>query len=207
MVNTARPVRRGDRLRLATDERRTQLLLLGRRIFNERAYDEISIDEIAARAGISKGLLYHYFPSKRVFYVETVRAAAEEMIARTRPPPELPPDEKLQHALDSYLDYVEQNDKAFLTLMRSGVGVDPEVGKLLEKCRRALVQRILEQGLGMKKAPPVVRLALRAWIGFVEAASIEWVERRDVDRVTLRSLLASALGSALITAGVIPANG
>src|SRR5688572_23935942 len=63
-------------LRLATDERRTQLLDLGRELFNTRPFDDISIDEIAAAAGISKGLLYHYFPSKRHFYVETVREAA-----------------------------------------------------------------------------------------------------------------------------------
>ena len=72
-----------------------QLLQLGRRLFNERAYDEISIDDIAAAAGISKGLLYHYFSSKRVFYVETVRAAATEMIAITAPPPQLSATQQL----------------------------------------------------------------------------------------------------------------
>lgn len=190
-----------NRLRLGTDERRSQLLLLGRRIFNERAYDEISIDEIAAAAGISKGLLYHYFPSKRVFYVETVRAAADEMIVRTRPREDLDPGDKLQYALDSYLDYVEQNSKAFLTLMRSGVGVDPEVSKLLEKTRRALVARILEHGLGVKKPKPLLRLALRAWIGFVEAASLDWLDHRDVERDAVRTLLASSLTSALQAAG------
>lgn len=196
-----------NRLRLATDERRSRLLLLGRRIFNERAYDDVSVDDIASAAGISKGLLYHYFPSKRVFYVETVRAAADELIARTEPRLDLSPEEKLQFALDSYLDYVAQNGKAFITLMRSGIGVDDEVAKVMEKTRRALVQRILTNGLGLKKPPPVVRLALRAWIGFVEAASLEWIERKDVDRVTLRGLLASSLAHSLIATGVIPANG
>lgn len=192
-----------NRVRLATDERRSQLLVLGRRLFNEQTYDSISIDDIAAAAGISKGLLYHYFPSKRVFYVETVRAAADEMIERTRPPEDMPEEAKLQYALDSYLDYVEQNSKAFLTLMRSGVGVDPEIGKLLEKTRRALVARILEDGLGLKKPPPLVRLGLRAWIGFVEGASLDWLDHRDVDRDALRTLLAKALASALEAAGAV----
>jgi AcrR family transcriptional regulator len=195
-----------NRLRLATDERRTQLLALGRKIFNERAYDEISIDDIAAAAGVSKGLLYHYFPSKRVFYVETVRAAAEELFEATRPPPEATPDEKLQHALNGYLDNVEQNSKAFVSLMRSGVGVDAEVSAIVESTRRSLVTRILEQGLGIRKPAPIVRLALRGWIGFVEAASLDWLEHRDVPRDMLRGLLVSALAEALRTAGALPSN-
>src|SRR5438445_6224051 len=93
------PAAKPDRLRLATDERRAQLVELGKRIFNERAYDEISIDEIAAAAGISKGLLYHYFSSKRVFYVESVRAAAREMIERTAPPRELDSAQQLERGL------------------------------------------------------------------------------------------------------------
>jgi len=189
-----------NRLRLATDERRAQLLLLGRRLFNERPYDELSVDDIAAAAGISKGLLYHYFPSKRVFYVETVRAASEEMIALTKPPPHLTPPEKLRHALDAYLDYVQQNARAFLTLMRGGVGNDPEVAAVVEKTRHTLVKRIMEQGLALKRARPVVRLALRGWLGFVEAASLDWLEHRDVEREVLRATMGNALTSALTTA-------
>ncbi len=191
-----------NRLRLGTDERRAQLLGLGLRLFNERAYDAISIDDIAAAAGISKGLLYHYFSSKHVFYVETVKVAAEELIARTRAPDELPPEQKLTRALDGYLDYVEQNSRAFLTLMRSGVGVDAEVSEVMERTRRALIKRIVEQGLGLGAPRPILRVALRAWIGFVEGASLDWLEHRDVPRVELRALLASALANALQTAGV-----
>lgn len=196
MVNRSRV----ERLRLGTDERRAQLLALGRRLFNERPYDELSIDDIAAAAGISKGLLYHYFPSKRDFYVETVRAAADEMLARTKPPDDLSEPDKLRHALEAYLDYVQQHARAFLTLMRGGVGNDPEVASVVEKTRTTLVRRMLEQGLRAKKARPAVRLALRGWLGFVEAASLDWLEHRDIDRETLRATLANALTSALTTA-------
>lgn len=189
-----------NRLRLATDERRAQLLALGRRLFNERPYDELSIDDIASAAGISKGLLYHYFSSKRVFYVETVRAASEEMLSLTRPPSDLPPPDRLRHGLDAYLDYVEQNARAFLTLMRGGVGNDEEVAAVVEKTRRTLVKRIAEHGLGLKKLRPVVRVALRGWLGFVEAASLDWLDHRDVDRDALRATLTAALTSALMTA-------
>ena len=74
------------RARLDVDERRRQLVELGLDLFGSRSYDEVSIDELAAAAGISKGLLYHYFPTKRDFYVATVREAAAQLVARTSMP-------------------------------------------------------------------------------------------------------------------------
>ena len=79
------------RVRLSTDARREQLVALGIDIFSERPFDEVSIDDIAAAAGISKGLLYHYFPSKRDFYVAVVRHSADEMQAITDTDPALEP--------------------------------------------------------------------------------------------------------------------
>src|SRR5688572_23691931 len=72
-----------ERARLQVDERRAQLLALGLQLFTDHTYDELSIDDIAGAAGISKGLLYHYFPSKRDYYVEVVRMAAGHLVERT----------------------------------------------------------------------------------------------------------------------------
>src|SRR5271170_6359642 len=73
----------GTRSRLEVDARRAQLVTLGIDLFAARAYDEVSIDELARAAGVSKGLLYHYFPTKRDFYVATVQEAARQLIERT----------------------------------------------------------------------------------------------------------------------------
>ena len=88
------------RARLSTDARREQLVALGVEMFSERPFDEVSIDDIAASAGISKGLLYHYFPSKRDFYVAVVRHSADEMQAVTETDPDLAPLERLSTGLD-----------------------------------------------------------------------------------------------------------
>ncbi|MGZ3452133.1 MAG: TetR/AcrR family transcriptional regulator [Polyangiales bacterium] len=192
-----------DRLRLATDERRGQLLDLGKRLFNERPYDEISIDDIAAEAKISKGLLYHYFPSKKDFYVATVRAAAEEMVKRTRPPDDLLPSEKLERGLDAYLDFVELHAGAYRALMRSGASVDESIADIVEETRGTFARRLAEEGLNLREPRPVVRIALRAWIGFVEAASLDWLEKRDVERPVLRAMLGAALTSALLSAATL----
>jgi AcrR family transcriptional regulator len=192
-----------DRLRLATDERRTQLLELGKRLFNERPYDEISIDDIAAEAKISKGLLYHYFPSKKDFYVATVRAAAEEMIARTRPRDDLMPPEKLEHGLDAYLDFVELHAGAYRALMRSGASASESVADIVEETRATFARRLAEEGLNLREPRPIVRIAVRAWIGFVEAASLDWLEKRDIERPVLRAMLAASLTNALVTAAAL----
>jgi len=184
------------RTRLGLDERRAQLIELGRVLFNARSYDEISIDDIAAAAGVSKGLLYHYFPSKRSFYVETVRTGAEQMTLLTGAAEEYPPAERLARGLDAYIDYVEANAAAYATLLRSGIGSDAEVAGIVEQTRRVLIDRIV-RGMGVSEPPPKLRVALRAWIGFVEGASLEWIDHGGVSKVDLRAMLVTALQSAV----------
>src|SRR5436853_3808210 len=95
--------------RLSAEARRRQLVEIGSELFNQRPYDEVSIEEVAERAGIAKGLLYHYFPSKRAFYVAVVREHLTEVDELTEPDPALPPLERLLVGIDAYLDYAERN--------------------------------------------------------------------------------------------------
>src|SRR6478752_927431 len=88
------------RVRLENDQRRAQILALARAAFSDRAYDDVSIDDLARAAKISKGLLYHYFPTKRDLYVAGLREIAEELIERcTKLPADLPPNERVRAAL------------------------------------------------------------------------------------------------------------
>ena len=176
------------RARLSVDERRTQLLDLGRRLFNARPYDAISIDEIASAAGISKGLLYHYFPSKRHFYVAVVRAGADLVQKLTAVRPELTPAAQLHASIDSFLTYVEKNAAAYGHLLRSGVGTDPEASAIVEETRRAMVDQVLAS-VGLADGRPLVRLVMRGWVGFSEGVTLEWADRRDVPRRDVVRLL------------------
>ena len=187
------------RSRLALDERRAQLLELGARLFAERSYDEVSIDDIADAAGISKGLLYHYFGSKRDFYVATVQQAAAQLQLRTEPDMSLPPAVRARAGLEGYLDFVEDNAAPYSSLMRSGIGNDPEVAAIVEETRDAIVARMMGN-LGLTAPRPVFRFALRGWIGLVEAASLDWLEREEVDREVLLRVLLESLYSVLMIA-------
>ena len=192
-----------DRARLQVDERRSQLLELGLQLFAEHSYDELGIDDIARAAGISKGLLYHYFPSKRDYYVEVVRRAAGLLLERTEVAAVDVSAESLHHGLDAYLDFVEQHARSYVALVRGGVGSDPEVVQLLEDTRRTIAERILSK-LSSDEPSALLRAALRGWIGMVEAASLDWLERRDLPRAQLRELLAQMLLAALAAAGAVP---
>jgi AcrR family transcriptional regulator len=193
------------RTRLSVEERRTKLLNFGRRLFNARPYDAISIDEIAAAAGISKGLLYHYFPSKRHFYVAVVRAGAEHVQRVTTVRPELAPAAQLRQSIDSFLSYVEKNAAAYGHLLRSGVGTDPEASAIVEGTRRSMVNQVLSS-IGLPEGRPAVRLAIRGWVGFAEGVTLDWADRRDVPRRAVLRMLAVAFENTLALAATSDAH-
>jgi len=174
------------RSRLEVEERRAQLLRLGQELFSSRTYDELSIDDIARAAGISKGLLYHYFPSKRDYYVETIRAAAAELLRQTETASDASSLERMKTGMGAYLDYVERHKRAFATLLRSGLGFDREVSNIVEQTRLCFLDRLLTN---MPAHSPCIRNALRGWIGFVEASVLDWIDHSDVAREDLLELL------------------
>lgn len=178
------------RNRLQVDERRAQLLELGLELFAERTFENISIDEIARAAGISKGLLYHYFPSKRAFYLAALREAARQLVDQAvddhEPGP--PNMERLRQGLDRYLAYVEKRSVPYAFLLRGGLGGDADVRAVVEETRMRFFHHMLE-GVGAADNERV-RIAVRGFIGMVEAASLEWVERRSPSRSELAQLLA-----------------
>jgi len=187
-------------VRLDNDERRAQLLQLARKAFSDRSYDEVSIDDLAREAKISKGLLYHYFPTKRDLYVAGLREIAEELVQRvTNLPTDLAPIERVRAGLEAYLDHIDQHSRAFVSLMRGGIGSDPEVAAVIEGVRLRMIDNFLEQSAFAAILTRDVRFqtAVRGWIGFVEAASIDWCANHRMSREDLRELLGQILFSML----------
>ncbi len=190
------------RIRLENDERRAQILRLARIAFSARAYDDVSIDDLAREAKISKGLLYHYFPTKRDLYVAGLREIADELVARvTAVPTNLAPIERARAGLDAYLDHVQSHAKAFVSLMRGGIGSDPEVAQVIESVRARMAQQFFE-GAPISPAianDPRVHMVIRGWLGFVEAVSIDWCASPKLSRDALRELLVPILFSIMTT--------
>ena len=185
--------------RLNVDERRRRLLDLGAQLFTTHTYDELSMARIAREAGISKALLYHYFPSKQDYFMATLAGGAQELRARVEPDPALPPAEALASALDAYLAWIEDNSEAYAKLFRSAAGV-PEVRALVDGVRAGTAARILD-GLGAA-ANPHARTAVHGWLWFMDGACLDWIAHRDLTRAELHGLLLGTLTGALLAAGV-----
>jgi AcrR family transcriptional regulator len=186
--------------RLGVEERRRQLLELGAELFTRHSYDELSMARIAREAGISKALLYHYFPSKQAYFVATLEQAAAELAEVTQPDPEKPPVEQLAGSLDAYLGWVERHMGAYDKLIRS-LGAVPEVRELVERVRDETAARILA-GLSPGKQPaPPLRAAVRGWLWFMDGVVLDWIEHRDIDRRQLHGLLLGTLLGAVTAAG------
>jgi AcrR family transcriptional regulator len=186
--------------RLENDERRRLLLELGAELFTRHAYDEISMAQIAREAGISKALLYHYFPSKQDYFVATLASGAEELRALVEPDPGLPPAEALMGAVDAYLRWIDDNAAAYSKLLQSAATV-PEVRELVEGVRTTTVERILE---GIGATEPAARTAVRGWLWFMDGACLDWIAHRDIERQQLLGLVLGTLFGALMAAGVTP---
>ena len=164
--------------RLDTDARREQLLDLGLTLFGSRSYEDVAIADIATEAGISRGLLYHYFGGKRDFYVAVVERAAQRLLQALEEPMSRPQAERGRAGIEAYLAYVEAHDNAFVALVRGGLGADARVHEILENTRDAIASRMLES-LGLDEPRPAFRLAARTAIGAVETASLEWLSQRE----------------------------
>ena len=191
--------------RLQADERRRQLLERGAELFARYSYDELTMREIARRLGISKPLLYHYFPSKRAFFEATLAQAAAELRARTEPDPTLPPLDQLRGSLEAFLELIDDNALAYRKLMQSVSSV-PEVRELVEEVRTRTAARILE-GLYPDGAPPKARAAVHGWLWFMDGACLDWIEHRDLARDDLRNLLLGTLLGTLTAADAMPLEG
>src|SRR5271163_5309073 len=94
-----------------SEDRREQLLRIGTELFATQPYDEVWIGEVARAAGVSRGLLYHYFPGKRAFYAEIVQAQSDELARRTDT--DVPGLDSLRSVIDAYFSYAEQHEAGY----------------------------------------------------------------------------------------------
>lgn len=182
------------------DARREQLLSLALALFSSRPYAEVSVDEIARAAGISRGLLYHYFPSKRAFYIATLQTAAEQLLHATQVEARSTDGEAgldevaLRAWVDAYLTYVEQTPEHYLLLLQGSAG-EAEAQQTLLALRDALRRRLprSEEAASVIDADAARRRnAQRGFLGFVEAACLDWIAHRDLPRATIRQTLVRA---------------
>lgn len=186
--------------RLEHDERREQILACARRLFSDRHYSAVSTTEIAREAGVARGLLHHYFGTKRDLYAEVVRTMV-------RLPPPLPNDDVASRPLEDILDVtigrwlemVARNRGTwFAALGLAGLGRDPEIEAILEQAREEVVDRwvtilTVPGGEAARETEPELRAAIRSHIALAEASTSEWLQRGRLSRHQTHTLITQSM--------------
>ncbi|MFE9427328.1 TetR/AcrR family transcriptional regulator [Kitasatospora sp. NPDC006697] len=195
------------RRRLTVDERREQLIAVALELFSARPPEEVSIDDIAAAAGASRPLVYHYFPGKQAIYEESLRRAGRELAGRFEEPQTGALSERLARVMDRYLDFVASHGPGFEALLRGGsVAASPGTNAVIDDVRQAAHDQILVH-LALADPSPQLRLTIRAWIAKAEITSLAWLaDKQSEPRELIRERLVQDFVVALaVTAAREPA--
>jgi AcrR family transcriptional regulator len=187
------------RTRLDPVARRAQLIALGVEMLATRTLDALSVEDIARKAGISRGLLFHYFASKQEFHTEVARAAAQDLIDRTEPDPAEPPLAALRGGLVAFIDYVEENPDNYKSLVRGAAAGDAQMRAIFDETRATLAGRIVAVlgDLGLPLGPRA-QLAVHGWVAFTEECVIRWIDAGTEDRDALIEMLTKALPAVVL---------
>ncbi|MEV4943514.1 TetR/AcrR family transcriptional regulator [Streptomyces zaomyceticus] len=179
------------RARLKPEERRAQLIDIGLRLLTTRPIHEMSIDEVAIEAGISRGLLFHYFPTKRDYYVAVVQAGGRRLLLHAVAPEGGTPADRVRGIVDGFVSFVQRRRGNYVAVVRAAAGGDELVLEVFEGNRRILVDRVL-QAAEIPAPTPLHRLAVRGWLAMMEEMAIS----STVD-VILKDVLVDLLVSSL----------
>jgi AcrR family transcriptional regulator len=180
--------------RLGPEARREQIREAARRLFEKSGYDAVSMGDVAEAAGVTRGLVHHYFRSKRELYLEVVQSvlAKAPKLATAETAETL--DAMVQHNAALVLDYLSANRGMLLAIAPSGdLGRDPEVAALADAARETAIDQVIVNHLGDAEPPPEVRLVIRSFFGLVEAACREWLFRRRATRPQVEALLTQTI--------------
>ncbi|MFD5493849.1 TetR/AcrR family transcriptional regulator [Streptomyces sp. NPDC001812] len=175
----------GVRRRMGVEERRQQLIGVALELFSRRSPDEVSIDEIASKAGISRPLVYHYFPGKLSLYEAALRRASDDLASRFVEPHEGPLGARLLRVMGRYFDFVDEHGPGFSALMRGGPAVGSSTtNALVDSVRQRAYEQILSH-MGAVDPPARLELVVRSWISLAESTALIWLDGRRIPRAEL----------------------
>ncbi|MET8812149.1 helix-turn-helix domain-containing protein [Streptomyces sp. NPDC004549] len=163
--------------RLSVEQRRSQLLDAALSLFAHRAPEDVSLDDVAEAAGVSRPLVYRYFPGgKQQLYEAALTSAADALRQCFDEPREGPLVPRLARALDRYLAFVDQHDTGFSALLQGGSVVETSrTTAIVDGVRRAAAEHLFRH-LGVTEPGPRLRMTVRMWIAAVEASSLMWLD-------------------------------
>lgn len=188
------------RRRLKPEERRNELLDVGAEFFAARPYDEVLMEDIAARVGVSRALLYRYFPGKRELFAAIYQRAADRLLERAQLDPNLPLIDTVSAGLDAHIDYFAANRLTVLAANRTLSG-DPLIQAIIDDELAVLRARMLDAAGFIGHRRDVASATLRAWLVFVREMCVAWLENQALDRDEVRAVCLRTLFAGLDVSG------
>ncbi|GAA2365346.1 TetR/AcrR family transcriptional regulator [Streptomyces sp. XM4011] len=190
--------------RLSVEERHAQLIASAQRLFARQAPEDVSLDDVAREAGVSRPLVYRYFPGgKQQLYEAALRKAADQLEGCFAVPHEGPLSRRLGLGLDRYLAFVDAHDEGFVALLKGGSVVrTSRTSTIVDRVRHAAAGQLFAH-MQVSEPGPRLLLVVRTWITTVEAASLIWLdENKEPALDELRDwLMDQFVAQLVVTAG------
>jgi len=184
---------------MSPEARREDLIRSALDLFGSRAPELVTVDDIIARAEVSRPLFYRYFPNLRELQVEALKTVTEGLIDGLAGLEEGPPETRLRAAVRGLIDVADHYRAGYVALLRSGsVIATSETDAAIDEVRNRAVELILG-ALGVPEPSPMLLLTLRCWTAVVEGALLSWLQERSVPREALDGWLVDQLTAMLAT--------
>lgn len=185
------------RYRLTPQRRRAQLLDTGAALFAEKPYEDVSMEDVAALAGVSRGTLYHYYSNKRDFYVAIFKRASKRFLARANPDPQLPLAEQVATGLETHIQYFVDHPFEAITINRGALSDDPAIQAIITEDLNVIGQRLIDKLVAEGRARDVTEIAVEGWLAFVRATCVKWVQSQRISRDDLTEMCLRAFDCVL----------
>jgi AcrR family transcriptional regulator len=181
--------------RLEPQVRREQLLDTGAAMFAEMPYDDVFVEDIAARAGVSRALFYHYYESKRDIYVAMFKRASIRFLARVSFDPKSTLAEQLAITVEAHIQSFVDHPFEAVTINRGAD--DPAIQAILAEELSVVSQPLIDQLVADGRLRDATEIAVEGWLAFVRAACMKWTDSQHVSRSGLTELCLRAFDCAL----------
>ncbi len=195
------------RTRLSPEARREQLVKIGAKLFAERPFDDVWIEEVAKAAGVSRGLVYHYFPNKRDFFSAIVGLGLRNSYEISAPDPDSPPENWITDGISKIFEYAEANANVFRAIYTSRHALDDQVLEAIKAGRELQIVRITDVITPGEEPSETLRLGMAAWAETLDHLILEWIDGRQTDREKLVRLAAGTLAGTVVTSLMIDGRG
>lgn len=180
----------------ARGDRRTRLLQVGVEIFAEHRYEDVAVSDIADRAGVAHGLLFHYFGSKRAFFFAVMENITTAALVEFEQNAVRDPGRWLRKELDIYLGQISADKPLFAMIVHGSLGAEEEVRRIFTQQRDAAAKRLMDR-LAPERSSALLEMAVSSWVAAANELGLEWIERGGIPKARVRAVLVAMLNGTL----------